>query len=174
MLLPCCAASSLSKRLTALLIDSSTGVTLAFSGKLYISRFQSLAVLSLRDSLRAAPMKVLGDVTAKIPPKGQEISNAPPRACIQWLTSGRVSENSFFRTRFQCFFKRPPTFFFQETHYFDSKTSTSPTYNVYCKGCSQRHQGQGVQKVCLPYKNALCTLRARKGSHPRNNFPSQE
>jgi hypothetical protein len=99
----CCEA-----RWTNCCIDSSTRVTLAFLGKLYISRFQSLAVLSLQDSLRAAPMKVLGDVTAKIPPKGREISSAPLSARIQRLMSGRVSENSFSRTRLQRFLSNPP------------------------------------------------------------------
>ncbi len=35
--------------------------------------FQGLAVLSLQDSLWAAPTKVLGDITTKILPNGQEI-----------------------------------------------------------------------------------------------------
>jgi hypothetical protein len=37
-------------------------------------------VLSLQDSQQAAPTKVLGDITAKIPPNGQEISDAPTKA----------------------------------------------------------------------------------------------
>jgi hypothetical protein len=107
-LLPCRAASRLSKRLAALSINSSTGVTLTSQGKLCISRFQVLAVLSLRDSLRAAPTKVLGDVTAKIPPNGGENSDAPTRARVQRLTSKRVSTNHFSRTRFQRFLSNPP------------------------------------------------------------------
>jgi hypothetical protein len=59
----------------------------------------------------------------------------------------------------------PPTFFFQEAHSFNSKTSTMPTYNVSCKGCSQKHQGQGVQKVC-PARTSSGTLCARKRSRP--------
>jgi hypothetical protein len=39
-------------------------------------------------------------------------------------------------------------FFLQEAHNIDSKTYTRPTYDVSSEGCSQRHQGQGVQKVC--------------------------
>jgi hypothetical protein len=58
-------------------------------------------------------------------------------------------------------------FFLQETHYFDSTTSTSPTYNVDCEGCSRRHQGEGVQKDC-PTRTSSCTLRAGKGSRPRH------
>jgi hypothetical protein len=59
--------------------------------------------------------------------------------------------------------KQPPTFFLQETHNFYSKTSTRPTYDVSCKGCSHRHQRQGVQKVC-PMRTSSCTLHAKKGS----------
>ncbi len=65
-------------------------------------------MLSLQDSLRAAPTKVLGDVTAKILPNSQEISDAPPRARIQRLTSRRVSENRLSRTRLQRFLSDPP------------------------------------------------------------------
>ncbi len=64
--------------------------------------------MSLRDSPRATPAKVLGDVTAKIPPNSQEISNAPPRARAQRLTSKRVSGDLFSRTRLQCFLSDPP------------------------------------------------------------------
>ncbi len=52
MLLP-----RLSKRLPVLLIISCTGVTLASWGKLCISNFQGLAVLSLRDSLWSSTHK---------------------------------------------------------------------------------------------------------------------
>ncbi len=44
----------------------------------------------------------------KILPNGWEVSDAPPRARIQRLTSGRVSENRFSRTRFQRFLSNPP------------------------------------------------------------------
>jgi hypothetical protein len=53
-------------------------------------------------------MKVLGDITAKILPKGQEISDAPTRARVQRVTRERVSVNHFSRTRFQCFLSNPP------------------------------------------------------------------
>ncbi len=53
-LLPCCAASRLSKRPTALSIDSSTGVTLASCENSTSSKFQGLEVLSLRDSLQSS------------------------------------------------------------------------------------------------------------------------
>jgi hypothetical protein len=76
----------------------------------------------------------------------------------------------FLKNKLPMLLKQPPTFFLQETHNFNSKTSTRPTYDVYCKGCSRRHQGQGVRKVC-PTRTSPCTLRARKGSHPRNGFP---
>jgi hypothetical protein len=56
----------------------------------------------------AAPTKVSGDVTAKILPNGQEISDAPTRAHVQWLASKRVSLNRFSRTRFQRFLSNPP------------------------------------------------------------------
>ncbi len=53
-------------------------------------------------------MKVLGDVTAELPPNGREISDASTRACVQRFTSKRVSSNCFSRTRFQCFLSDPP------------------------------------------------------------------
>jgi hypothetical protein len=126
-------------------------------------------VLSLRDSLRAAPPKVLGDITAKITPNGQENSDAPTRSCVQWLKSKRVSSNRFSRTRSQCFLSNPPNFFLQKAHSFDSKTSTRPTFDVSCNGCSQRHQGQGVQKVC-PARMSSGTLRARKKIPSKKQF----
>ncbi len=69
--------------------------------------------------------------------------------------------------------KWPPTFFLQKAHSFDSKTSKKAYVWVSCKGCSQRHQGQGVQKVC-PTRTSSGTLHAKKGSRLRNGFPSQE
>ncbi len=54
MLLPCHAAPRLSKRLTALLIDSSTEGDPCLLGELCISNFQGLARLSLWDSLRSS------------------------------------------------------------------------------------------------------------------------
>ncbi len=72
------------------------------------AKFQGLAVLSLQDSPLATPMKVLGDVTAKILPNGQEVFDAPTRARTQRLTSKRVSRDHFSRTRFQCFSSNPP------------------------------------------------------------------
>ncbi len=55
-------------------------------------------------------MKVLGDVTAKIPPTGREIPDTPTRARAQRLISERVSEELFSRTRLQCFLSDPPHF----------------------------------------------------------------
>ncbi len=63
----------------------------------------------------------------------------------------------------------PPTFFFQETHFVNFETHTRPTYDVSSEGCSQRHQGQGAQKV-LPSRTSSYSLRAGKGSYPRNGF----
>ncbi len=54
MLLPCRAVSRLIKRLMALLINSSTGMTLASQGKLCISDFWGLGVLFLQDSLQSS------------------------------------------------------------------------------------------------------------------------
>jgi hypothetical protein len=59
-------------------------------------------------------MKVLGDVTTKNLPNSQEVSDAPPRARIQRITSGRVSEDHFSRTRFQGFLSNPPLSSFKE------------------------------------------------------------
>ncbi len=79
----------------------------------------------------------------------------------------------FLKNKVPMLLKQPPTFFLQEAHTFDSKTSTRPTYDISCKGCSQRHQGQGVQKVC-PMRTSSGTLCAWKGSCPRNGLPSQK
>jgi hypothetical protein len=57
MLLPCRAASRLSKGPTALLIDSSTGVTLASWGNSTSPKFRDLEVLSPRDSLQSSTHK---------------------------------------------------------------------------------------------------------------------
>ncbi len=54
MLLPCCVAPRLNKRLTALSINSSTEGDPCLLGELCISNFQGLAVLSLWDSLRSS------------------------------------------------------------------------------------------------------------------------
>jgi hypothetical protein len=62
---------------------------------------------------------------------------------------GKSFFGPFLKNKVPMLLKRPPTFFLQEAHSFDSKTSTRPMYNVSCKGCFQRHQGQGVQKVAL-------------------------
>ncbi len=40
-------------------------------------------------------------------------------------------------------------FFLQETHNFDSETSTSPTYNVDCKGCSQDIKDRECKRFAL-------------------------
>ncbi len=40
------------------------------------------------------------------------------------------------------------------------------------KGCSRRHQEQGVQKVC-PTRTSSCVLHANEGSHLRNSFCSK-
>ncbi len=69
--------------------------------------------------------------------------------------------------------QQPPTFFFQETDFFDSETHTMATYVVSSKGCSRWHQGQGVQKVC-PTRTSSCTLHVREGSHARNGFRSKK
>ncbi len=53
-LLSCCGVPRLTEGLKELLINSSPGVTLASKGKLCISNFQSLAVLSLQDSLQCS------------------------------------------------------------------------------------------------------------------------
>ncbi len=65
-------------------------------------------MLSLQDAPQATPTKVLGDVTAEIPPNGREVSNASMRALTQWLTSKIVSKDRFSRTRFQRFLSNPP------------------------------------------------------------------
>jgi hypothetical protein len=65
-------------------------------------------VLSLQDSPLPTPAKVLGDVTAKIPPNGQEISNIHPRAHTQQLKHKRSSWDLFLRTRRQYFLSTPP------------------------------------------------------------------
>ncbi len=69
MLLPHRAVSRLSKRPTALSINSRTGVTLASRGNSTSSKLQGLEVLSLWDSLRCSThegsTKKTGDVIAK-------------------------------------------------------------------------------------------------------------
>jgi hypothetical protein len=62
----------------------------------------------------AAPMKGTGNIIAKILPNGQELSNAPTRACVQWLKSENVSLDHFSRTRFQRFLRDPPCSYFKK------------------------------------------------------------
>jgi hypothetical protein len=83
MLLPCCAASRLSKRPTALSINSSTGVRPLLPRGNSASKFQGLEVLSFQDSLRATPTKEYqGDVIANSTPYAQLPTVAPTRARI--------------------------------------------------------------------------------------------
>ncbi len=135
--------------------------------------FKGLAVLSLQDSLRSSTHKGI---------KWCHIQNS-----AQWTKMflmhlwEHVSNGSqakeflqpFLKNKVPMLLKWPPTFFLQEAHSFDSRTSTRPTYHVSCKGYSWRYQQQGVQKV-FPKRTSSGTLRAREGSCPRNGFPSQE
>ena len=61
-----------------------------------------------------------------------------------------------------------PTFVFQKTHFFYSKTPTRPTYDASSQGCSQWNQGQGMQKVC-PMRMSSSSLHAGEQSHPRSD-----
>ncbi len=58
--------------------------------------------------LRCSTQEGTGDVIANNLPNGRELSDAPTRAHVQWLTSKRVLLNRFSRTRCQCFLSNPP------------------------------------------------------------------
>jgi hypothetical protein len=115
----------------------------------------------------------MGDIIPNILPNGRELSDTPTRACVQRLTSKRVSLDCFSRTRFQCFLSNPPCSSFKKLIISSPRLVQGLHTMFLCKGCSRRHQGQGVQKVCHT-RTSSCTLRARKRSRPRNGFCSQE
>jgi hypothetical protein len=158
------------KGLKALSIDSSTGVTLASKGKFCISNFQGLGVLSLRDPLWRSTQKGIRcccnqNSTQQPSTFRRTYKSTCPTAHEQSSFSGCFLENKVSTV---C--QQPPTFVFQETHFFDSKTPTRPTYNVSSKSCSQWHQGQGVQKV-HPTRKSSSSLRARRRIPSKKRFP---
>jgi hypothetical protein len=118
-------------------------------------------------------------------PRRHWVSSSPKFCPTSKYFSMHLQEHVFNRSQASSFFgpflknkvsmlpEQPPKFFFQETHYFNSETHIMPMYNVSSKGCSQRHQGQGVQKVC-PMRMPSSALRAGKGSHPGNGFCPQK
>ncbi len=82
MLLPCCAASRLSKEPTALSIDSSTRATLASWGNSTSQKFRGLEVLSPRDSLRSNTHKGSTRVTHKTLRNSASVEFQGKKCCL--------------------------------------------------------------------------------------------
>ncbi len=83
----CHAFSRVVKGRTALLYNTSTGVTLASRGNSTSEKLQGLVVLSLWDSSRCSPFRVLGDIIAKFSPYTQIPMDAPTRTRFQQFMS---------------------------------------------------------------------------------------
>ncbi len=136
---------------------------------------QSLEVLSFQDSLRATPTNDFFQATSlqKFVQRSRK-SQCAYTSRYSTAHEQRSFRSPFFKNKAPTLFCAPPTtFFFQETCNFDSAASTRPTYDVACKGCPQRYQGPGVQKVS-PTRMPSGTVRTRKWFHPRNGFSPQK
>jgi hypothetical protein len=125
--------------------------------------FQGLAAQSLWQSLRRSTQEGIGDVTFEIPPNSRVLSDATTRACIQGLTSNQVFLDPFSRTDSygSNILSATPKVLLTRNSKFWLQDSYKAYIHVLSKGCSQLHQGQGVQKVC-PTRTSPYSLRAGK------------
>ncbi len=99
----------LSKRLTALSIDSSTeGDPCLLGETLHLQFSKSSSAVSSRLPTEQHPRRFQVTSRPKFRPMDKKFSDAPTRGRVQRLTRERVSLDPFSRTRFQRFLSGPP------------------------------------------------------------------
>ncbi len=128
--------SSLVKGLSALLYNTSTGVTLAPRRNSASKKFQGLEVLSLQDSLHHNTLRVL-------------VRKFRPTRDFLRMHLHKPNVNSLQETLH---------FLLSRNWFVNSNTPTWPTYNESSKGHARRSQGQWVQKNHLTQtsSDSLC------------------
>jgi hypothetical protein len=148
-LLPRCAASRLSKRLTALSIDSSTGVTLASWGNSTSSKFRGLEVLSLQDSLWSSTHRGTTRVThatlrnsASMEFQGKEVLSLRDTLRCSTHMSSKVTSLQILR----------PTRNFLQTHLQEPEFFFLFTSDAFCKRPVSSYQDSYVNFYEEVYK----------------------